>query len=79
VTKLFGKHRKAAGLPNASLHGLRHAHATMLLQSGVSVRTVSQRLGHKNPNVTMAVYSHVLPGDDEAAALVGAKALRRAL
>ncbi len=47
----------------------------MLLQSGVSVTTVSRRLGHASPNVTLAVYSHLLPGDDEAAALVGAQAL----
>jgi integrase len=45
----------------------------MLLAGGM--RTVSGRLGHASPTVTMTVYSHVLPGDDEAAALVGARLL----
>jgi len=75
ITKTFDRHRKAAGLPPATFHSLRHSHATALLQSGVSVRTVAQRLGHASPTVTMQVYSHLLPGDDEAAAEIGARLL----
>jgi len=48
---------------------------TMLLRDGVPLRVVSQRAGHSNANVTSVIYSHVLPGDDEAAALAGAKLL----
>ena len=75
LTKAFDRHRKAAGLPPASLHGLRHSHATALLQSGVPLRTVSGRLGHRSPTVTLAIYSHLLDGDDAAAAEVGARLL----
>ena len=39
------------------------------------VRAVSARVGHANANVTNAIYSHVLPGDDEQQALVGAALL----
>lgn len=75
VTKAFDRHRKAAGLPPATFHSLRHSHATALLQAGVPIKTVSQRLGHSSATVTLRVYSHVLPGDDANAALVGAHLL----
>jgi integrase len=55
-------------LPAIRLHDLRHGHATALLQAGVPVHIVSQRLGHASPMVTLTVYAHVLPGDQRAAA-----------
>jgi integrase len=55
-------------LPRIRFHDVRHTHATILLQNGVPVRTVSQRLGHASAVVTMTIYSHVLPGDDQGAA-----------
>lgn len=61
---------RAAELPHLTLHGLRHAHATMLLKAGVHPKVVSERLGHSNIAITMDVYSHVLPGLQEAAALI---------
>jgi integrase len=48
----------------ASLHSLRHRHASILLASGVPLTDVSKRLGHANPNVTAAIYAHALPGRD---------------
>lgn len=59
-------------MPEVRLHDLRHFVATRLLSSGVDVRTVDGRLGHKNPNVTLSVYAHFLPeADREAADLLG--------
>jgi site-specific recombinase XerC len=57
-----------AQIPNASLHTLRHAHASGLLSRGVSLAAVSARLGHANTNITAAVYAHALPADDQHAA-----------
>lgn len=57
-----------AGLKGAGLHVLRHTHASQLLSAGVPLPAVSKRLGHANPNITAAVYSHALPGDDDRAA-----------
>jgi integrase len=54
-------------LPAIRLHDLRHTHATLLLRTGENVKVVSERLGHANANVTLRVYSHVLPGDQKAA------------
>ena len=42
-------------------HGLRHTHATLLLQQGVNPKVVQERLGHSSIKVTMDTYSHVLP------------------
>jgi integrase len=56
----------AAHLPG-SLHGLRHAHATALLQARVNPRAVQQRLGHANISTTLGTYAHAMPGDDDAA------------
>jgi integrase len=57
-----------AGLKGVGLHALRHTHGSMLLSAGVPLPTVSKRLGHANPNITAAVYSHALPSDEERAA-----------
>lgn len=56
------------GCPGARVHDLRHAHATMLLEAGVSPRTVADRLGHSRVSTTMDIYGHLLPGADAAAA-----------
>lgn len=54
-----------ANLPHFTLHGLRHAHATLLLLAKVHPKVVSERLGHNNISVTMDTYSHVMPEMDE--------------
>jgi integrase len=59
---------KKAGLKSASLHTLRHSHASLLLSNGVPLPTVSKRLGHSSPHVTATIYSHALPNDEQAAA-----------
>lgn len=56
------------GLPNVSLHSLRHTNATLLIQQGVSIRAVSGRLGHSQTSTTMNIYAHQLQSADAAAA-----------
>jgi integrase len=56
-----------AGLKSFSLHSLRHSHASVLLSTGTPLPVVSQRLGHADQNITLAVYSHALPTDVRAA------------
>ena len=51
-------------------YNLRHLHASLLLARGVSLRTVSERLGHADPGFTLSTYTHVVPGTQEAAAKV---------
>ena len=55
------------GVPRLTPHGLRHMHASLLLDQGLPIPLVSQRLGHSNPAMTMSVYAHVIiKRDDEA-------------
>ena len=49
-----------AGIPEISVHGLRHTHASLLLYAGVSIASVAQRLGHSNMNTTQRTYLHVI-------------------
>jgi integrase len=58
---------RQAGIP-ASLHALRHSHASQLLSTGAPITVVSERLGHASPQITLSIYSHALPMDNQAAA-----------
>lgn len=68
VSQTIVRRMQKAGIADASLHTLRHTHASGLLSSGVSLTTVSARLGHANTNITATVYAHALPADDQPAA-----------
>ena len=50
---------KRAGLPRIRFHDLRHTFATMALQNGVDVKTVSSMLGHYDAGFTLRTYAHV--------------------
>ena len=69
ATRAFKKVVATAGLPKLTIHGLRHTHATILLEQGVNPKVVSERLGHASVATTMDIYSHVLPDMQEKAAL----------
>ena len=47
------------GLPEMRFHDLRHGYATLALQNGVDVKTVSNNLGHSTTAFTMDKYGHV--------------------
>ncbi len=68
VTLAFRRIIKKAGLRSLRIHDLRHTHATLMLTAGVHPKVVSERLGHANIGITLDIYSHVLPGIQEAAA-----------
>ena len=54
-----------------TLHSLRHTHASGMLSSKrVPIATVSERLGHANSAVTLAIYTHALKSDKQVAAEV---------
>lgn len=50
---------KRAGLPKVRFHDLRHTFATLALQNGVDVKTVSGMLGHYSAGFTLDTYAHV--------------------
>ena len=67
VSQIVIHRMRKAGI-DASLHNLRHTHASSLLSKGVPLPAVSSRLGHADTNVTAKIYSHALPEDDARAA-----------
>jgi len=69
VSREWGLVAKSIGMPELTFHGLRHTHASQLIDAGVDVVTISRRLGHANPTVTLQVYAHLFRKDDSKAAL----------
>jgi integrase/recombinase XerD len=65
LQKTFTAACKDAGInKHASVHTLRHSYATHLLESGVSLRSIQQVLGHKSMRTT-ELYMHVTqPGSE---------------
>lgn len=47
-------------LPELTVHGLRHTHASLLLFAGVSIASVARRLGHSSINTTQKTYLHII-------------------
>ncbi len=51
---------KGTEFENLTLHQLRHCNATLLLNSGVDLKVVSEHLGHRDINITADIYADVL-------------------
>lgn len=72
---LVNQHKKIlkdAGLPHIRFHDLRHTFATLALQNGVDVKTVSSMLGHYDAGFTLRTYTHATrQKQDEAAQTMG--------
>ena len=48
-------------LSPVTLKGLRHTHATLLLQAGINPKIVQERLGHSDISTTLDIHTHVTP------------------
>lgn len=57
---LLAKRCKEARVPEITIHGLRHTHASLLLYAGVSIASVARRLGHASMTTTQKTYLHVI-------------------
>ena len=68
INSLHEKIVKGAGLPHIRLHDMRHTAATMMLQNGVDVRTLSTILGHYDAGFTLRTYTHTTTKQQEEAA-----------
>jgi integrase len=51
-----------------TMHGLRHTHVSQLIASGLDVLTISRRIGHASPAITLNVYGHLFANTDTRAA-----------
>jgi len=57
--------RIETGYTNVVTHDLRHFYASALIAGGASVKQVQTVLGHSSPMITLRVYAHLWPGDDD--------------
>jgi integrase len=58
--------RVTAGLPDSvSFHDLRHFYASTLIAAGCSIKAVQTTLGHATAAMTLDVYSHLFPSDED--------------
>ena len=53
------RHLKNAGVPYVAFHGLRHTHATIMLNAGIQPKDLQYRLGHSDISMTLNTYVHV--------------------
>jgi len=68
VSQVIIRRLRKAGIKDASMHSLRHTHASALLSRGVPLSAVAARLGHSDQTTTLRIYSHALRDDDRRAA-----------
>ena len=72
IVNLHKKILKDAGLEHIRFHDLRHTFATVSLQNGVDIKTVSSMLGHYDAGFTLRTYTHATrQRQDEAAETMG--------
>ncbi|WP_312335781.1 tyrosine-type recombinase/integrase [Anaerospora hongkongensis] len=73
-SRTFKRLLAKADLPESfRVHDMRHTFASLMLKRGVDIKRIQQIMGHANPEITLATYSHLLPGalEDAAAVLNG--------
>jgi integrase len=68
ISTAWGEYMARIGMPGVTFHALRHTHASQLIDAGVDVVTISKRLGHAKPDITLRVYAHLFRKDDSKAA-----------
>jgi integrase len=73
VSAAWSDYAARIGMPEVTFHALRHTHASQLIDAGVDIVTISKRLGHAKPDITLRVYAHLFRKDDgKAAAAINA-------
>ena len=72
----WGDVAERLGMPEITFHGLRHTHVSHLIAANVDIVTISKRIGHSKPSVTLAIYAHMFHTDDSKAAAAINTALR---
>ena len=68
VARIHKRILKDAGLEGCRFHDLRHTFATLALQNGVDIKTLSRTLRHYSPGFTLETYIHVTKRMQEEAA-----------
>lgn len=76
LNNTFRKFLRENGFPPLHLHDLRHANASLLINNGVPMKTVSEHLGHRSMKTTEAFYTHLFSDEKKITAEVITAALK---
>ena len=76
ASKAWSDFSDQIGMPQIKFHSLRHTHASWLIARKVDIVTISKRLGHAKPDITLRIYSHMFSKDDSEASVAINAALK---
>ena len=68
INRLHENILKGAGLKHIRLHDMMHTAASLMLQNGVEIKTVSEMLGHYDAGFTLRTYTHTTAHQQKQAA-----------
>lgn len=66
ITSWFHNFIVENNLPHITLHGLRHSHATILINNNTDIVTVSRKMGHNKTSTTMDIYAQFIESAERA-------------
>jgi integrase len=73
MSAAWADYAESIDMSDVTFHALRHTHASQLIDQGVDIVTISKRLGHSKPDITLRIYAHLFRNDDgKAAAAINA-------
>ncbi len=65
ISRIIERYAKLAGIHKIQAKGLRHSHASYLINEfNIDILMLSRRLGHSSPEITLKHYSHLYPVRD---------------
>ncbi len=65
IADVWRKAARQAGVEGYSFHDLRHLCASVLIARGASVKAVQRLLGHASAKITLDVYAHLWPDEED--------------
>lgn len=65
IDRIKDKAISKANVKRIRIHDFRHSHASYLISNGISLPSVSKRLGHSDINITLSIYTHVIKKVDD--------------
>ena len=69
LTNAWWSLQDKAKVPRIRFHDLRHLHVSLLIKQGFDVRTVADRVGHRDPSFTLRTYTHAFEEQRKQAAI----------
>ena len=59
-----------AGVKDIRVHDLRHSHVAYLINQGIEIILIKERLGHRDIKITINTYGHLYPNEQKKVAML---------